>query len=736
MPTIVMTKWPTRVDGSVRAKAMEFLQKLAADDTTRGLHVEPIRNSADSRVRTGRVDQFWRAVMFRLDVGGEHHYVVHGVFEHDRAVDVARRITLTVNPVNGFPQILAVAAPEHSQVSSAEVPSAVVSSAEVPRPPAVLPHAPAPDEPTAAVPAQPLLIGQGRTTSQLVNVLGIPPDVAAAALAARDEDEVLALAGQHEGWLGLMLLDLATGDAVESIIERLEVARPTGQTGDAAVLDSMKRPAAQTQFAFIDDQDELRRVIESGDLKAWRTFLHPEQRRYIGATFSGPFRLSGGAGTGKTVVLMHRARALARRDAKARIVLTTFTTNLAEALREGVADLDPSLTPAAYLGGPGVLAAGVDSLAATVLRQAGTGSEGAVTAVLGGPRAAVNSRTPTACWRDVVEAGSTGLPPSIATEAFLTAEYALIVLPHRIRTVEEYLRVRRPGRGVALDRARRHQVWGLIEAYRAQSRLDGTLDYAEAAAVAAAHLEVAGPLADHVLVDEGQDLSPVHWQMLRALVDPGPDDLFLAEDSHQRIYSSPVVLGRYGIRIVGRSRRLTLNYRTTAQNLRYALGILDGGSYVDLEENAETTGYRSARTGPAPTLRTVTSLKDELDAVCGIVRNWIDGGSPPDAVAVLVHDRFQRQRVAGAMTLAGLPAREVDRDRPAPGRVSVLTMHRAKGTEFSKVVLAGVGWSSDAEQQRLAALDPAERADAELRARSLVYVAATRARDELAVVRR
>lgn len=123
--------------------------------------------------------------------------------------------------------------------------------------------------------------------------------------------------------------------------------------------------------------------------------------------------------------------------------------------------------------------------------------------------------------------------------------------------------------------------------------------------------------------------------------------------------------------------------------------------------------------------------------VSEIVRGWIEGGTPPDSIAVLVRDRYQRQRLAGALTQAGLPAREIDRDRPGPGRVSVLTMHRAKGTEFSRVVLAGVGWSSsDAEQRRLAALDPAERHDADLRARSLVYVAATRARDVLAVVRR
>jgi hypothetical protein len=218
MPTIVMTKWPSKVDGSVRAKAMDFLQKLATDDTTLGLHVEPIRNSADPRVRTGRVDLYWRAVMFRLDDGGERHYVIHGVFQHDRAEEIARRITLSVNPVNGFPQITEVA-------SRPEMP--VVAPPDVPPPPA-----------ERAVPAVPLLVRQGRTADQLVDVLGIPPDVATAALAARGEDELLALAAQHEGWLGLMLLDLATGDSIESITERLEVARPAEQTDDATELDS------------------------------------------------------------------------------------------------------------------------------------------------------------------------------------------------------------------------------------------------------------------------------------------------------------------------------------------------------------------------------------------------------------------------------------------------------------------------------------------------------------------
>ncbi|MDN5747507.1 MAG: AAA family ATPase [Pseudonocardia sp.] len=713
MPTIVMTKWPVKLDGSVRSKAMAFLQKLSADDTTPGLHIEPIQNAADSRVRTGRVDQFWRAVMFRIDGDGGRHYVVHGVWPHDDAIEVAARVRLKVNPINGLPQI-----DEAVPVGAAPV---------------------AP-EPVVERPTQnPLLVRRGRTRADLVDRLGIPSDVADAALAATDEDAVLGLAQHHEGWLGLLLVDLTSTDPVDDILDRLQLPDappPSAGTEDDQLLESLRRPAAAAQFAFNDDQDELRRVIEDGDFGAWRVFLHPEQRRYVDRSYTGPFRLSGGAGTGKTVVLVHRARRLARRNPQARIVLTTFTTNLAESLRESLAQLDPRVPQAAELGEPGVFIAGVDALAAAVIRGAGGELTSAVTAVLGEERSSPNGRVPGTRWRAVLDTSNTDLPSEIANETFLADEYSLIVLPNIVRNESDYLRVRRPGRGVALDRAKRAAVWSLISAYRAQNRIDGTLDFAEAAAVAAARLKDTTPLADHVLVDEGQDLSPTHWQLLRAVAAGGEDDLFVAEDSHQRIYGPRTVLGRYGIRIVGRSRRLTLNYRTTAQNLHYAMTILDGAEYVDLEEEPEATGYRSARSGPTPSIEQVDSLTDELDTIAARIRGWLDEKTTPETIAVLVQDRFQRERVVTGLTERGVAIRAVDREQPSTGKPLVMTMHRAKGMEFTKVVLADVGHRSDAEAARLARMDQSGRQDAELRARSLVYVAATRARDELSIIRR
>jgi superfamily I DNA/RNA helicase len=172
---------------------------------------------------------------------------------------------------------------------------------------------------------------------------------------------------------------------------------------------------------------------------------------------------------------------------------------------------------------------------AAVIRAAGTGIADAVHTVLGDARSTPTARTPNGRWREIIEASSSELPPEIANETFLSAEYALVVLPNRVKNESDYRRVRRPNRGVALDRGKRDRVWALIAAYRAQCRIDGTLDFAEAAAVAAAHLATTGGQADHVLVDEGQDLSPTHWQMLRALVTEDEDDLFIAEDSHQRV---------------------------------------------------------------------------------------------------------------------------------------------------------------------------------------------------------
>lgn len=235
--------------------------------------------------------------------------------------------------------------------------------------------------------------------------------------------------------------------------------------------------------------------------------------------------------------------------------------------------------------------------------------------------------------------------------------------------------------------------------------------------------------ADHVLIDEGQDLSAVQWQFLRGLVKEGPDDMLIAEDSQQRIYGHQLVLGHYGINIRGRSRRLTLNYRTTAQNLQHAVRVLDGSTYTELEgEEVENLPYKSVRQGPEPLDLKVDPSDDALATMVAHVQQWVDNQVPADTIGVLATYRHTGDEAAEALNAAGIPARVV-RNRAGSksagaGSVQVMTMYRAKGLEFRNVVVLPEplrpGWDAD---------------ETDRRSRSLEYVAMTRARDELVVVR-
>jgi superfamily I DNA/RNA helicase len=722
MAIIIMSKPASKLEPSLKKKAYAFLEKLGEDDTSSGLHIEPIAHSADDKVRTGRVDQFYRAVLFRVPSSSEPTYVFYGIWPHDDAIAVAKKTRLSLNPVNGITEITTVA----------ETPDPVPAPAPAwtAKPPGL---SPAP---------VPLLVDLGLDHKALVDVLGIEESLAVRALAAVDENALMALAESAVEWQGLALLDLATGLSVSDIQEKLSLSAQLAagpQTDVDALVEGLKHPAAQMSFAWIENNAELRRVIEGGDFGEWRVFLHPEQRKYASRSYTGPFRLSGGAGTGKTVVMLHRARRLARREPGSRILLTTFTANLADQLRTDLDRLDPGLPHASSLGEPGVCVLGIDAVASAVLRRAGADIAEDAEAVLGVATTQLGGRTPVADWRDALDSVGDALPTALRSTQFLADEYAQVVLANGITSREAYYKVRRPGRGVALDRAKRAAVWDVIEAYRAQARIAGSVDFPEAATIAAVHLRrvanAGAPyVADHVLVDEGQDLGPAHWQLLRALVGEHANDLFIAEDSHQRIYGKRVVLSAFGIRIVGRSQRLTLNYRTTAQNLAYAISVLEGAEYADLESGEESTaGYRSARSGPVPQLIPCATLTEELDRAADLIRTWVAETDTPETIAVLLREQRQRDRLVSGLAERGVTIRAVDREHIKPGQPVAMTMHRAKGTEFSKVLLFGVDQGAIPRPLRDEQYAEDAWADALLRERSLLYVAATRARDELAL---
>ncbi|ALD00077.1 DNA helicase UvrD [Actinomyces sp. oral taxon 414] len=836
MPAIV---WPsskakdaTARDSSLKAKIGPFITKLSTMTASTGLHLEHIRGAADRRVRTARVTDFYRAVLFELDAGGEPVYVIHGIWPHDEANRIAESVTVGVNPYNGATEVTRIqdviqqdagAVEQARRAARAELDAARREAEEIAReaariqsanaearrqnaraaaggageagaagapvggqrgsgdgrrgasgdqrgavapdaaqavPDAVAPGAETPGAARAvpdavAAPGRDhaLTWPEGLSVETLRDELGIDVRLGAAALAATCESQLLDLAiTARVAWQGEALLALATGSTIDDVREDFELLRPQDVAPaptDADIIAGLHRRAARTEFAWLETDEDLRRAIEGLTFSQWQLFLHPQQRALVDRRTNGPMRISGGAGTGKTVVTVHRAAALAKRDAAAgevRILLTTYTRNLADDLRRQVAQLAPTLPFAERLGEPGLLVSGLDRIARAVLQRAGDSIAQTAERVIGRPRTRVLTLPDSKSnpWYEALALMGNELPEGLRSADFLESEYELIVLPQRITTLQQYLRVRRPGRGVALARDKRAAVWRAIENYRDRSAALDVVSFSEQLALAAAWLDAEAARGAprpfrHVLVDEAQDLTPAHLQLLRALVDSGPDDLFLAEDSHQRIYGRKITLSHYGIHVRGRSRRLTRNYRTTRQNLDLAFGILDPGAYEDMEGRVEEHRYVSPRSGPEPLLIHTNDRAREIEEAAALLDLWLeedrDAGeqSAPETIAVLVRDRYQRDAVVTGLAQQGIEVRPVDREAVGRGRPVVMTMHRAKGLEFRKVLLFDVSEDSIPRSLRDQRYSEADRTDALLRERSLLYVAATRARDQLAI---
>lgn len=715
--TIAAKKQPKH-GNDVKAKIQTFLEKLSESDATPGLHIEPINGSVDPRARTGRVDIHLRAVLFRIDPPrGETHYIYAGTWNHDEGTEKAKKLALHVNPVNGVLELREAISAHQPEVSSPAAESA----------------------PRVAPASKPLFPELGYLITDLTDQFGFAREIADLAFELTDEDAVLAFAeGLDTPWQQEVLLSMAAREALHVIRTELGLDKPVAIAPDAdeatKVLAALEHPASRMQFTYAANSDELRRIVEDGDFGAWRVFLHPEQREYVDRDYSGTFRLSGGAGTGKTVVLLHRARRLALANPNARVVLTTFTRALAENLRRDLERLDPNVPIAEKLGGAGVLVRGIDQLAAEVRLRAGSGFGAAALATIGSTRE-WNTSPGAPDWSSAITQTGVTLPISLQSARFFDAEYAQVVLPNEIVDADAYLAVQRPGRRVPLDRGKRAMVWAVVEQMRKNQHIANQLGYGEIAAIGARWLTTSRTtFADHVLVDEGQDLEPAKWKLMRAIGKEGQNDLFIADDSHQRIYGRPTVLKHYGVKVQGRSRRLTLNYRTTLENLRFALGVLAGEEYEDSEGlDVSTAGYRSARSGPRPFKHATKSDAEQLDTIAADISRWINQGVREETIAILASSNNAAKKVQQELGHRDISVALTTQPQVTGGQVVAMTMHTAKGMEFSRVVLFDVSDGCFPPPWAYKGLPDEDRSDNERKFRSLLYVAASRARDELVV---
>lgn len=690
------------LDATIQRRVVDFMLKLRRDPDAHGLNLKQPNGTRDKRVWTAKVNDNFRAVLWRPDADT---FYLASIKPHDEAYAYAAKTVWSVNKVTGGVEFYDHGAVEEILVHSGE-------SADV-------------------------LTGFFEHVSDAdLTRLGVPPSLVSALREIRTVDALLGIAEVVPKLASQVILALADGKTTEEVWR--DIIAPSAADDEVDVEDASAaadRPATLETFAVVtDDSEELERMLLK-PMSEWRIFLHPEQRRLAyratGRPYNGPVRVSGGPGTGKTVVALHRVKALA--DAlpanavsfgKPPILLTTYTNALADLLARLLDDLGgPALTSK-------VDVLNIDKVVRDVLRQ-DTEGQWANVDILGD--AALANR-----WNEVLielaEDDSFDRP-------FLISEWEQVILAQNIRTREEYFAARRAGRGRRLNRADRAVVWAMVQEFERRLDRDKALGFKQAAVraadIAAAWTDEQRPYR-HLVIDEAQDLHTAHWRLLRALAPAGPDDMFIVGDTFQRIYNNRVTLSSVGVETRGRSHRLTLNYRTTRQILNAAIGLIDPDGYDDLDGGNDTMrGYRSILRGGEPELTGYPAPAAEMAALAARIGRWHAGGIPLDEIAVFARTHAAASSAVTALRNAGVTASSVRSGEPvAPDSgVQVMTMHRAKGLEFRAVAIVG----ADARHMPLDAavndpdIDQLEHCRDIQRERSLLFVSATRAREALTI---
>lgn len=689
-------------------KAMEKFRELTVPQlqADKGLHMEQVQRAVDARMRTIRITQSWRGVVLAPENNQpEGTFLLVNVLPHEVAYSKAAKLRFSVNSATGGLEVRNVAVIQQ-----------IAESFEVIRQPDIT------LEPTpSSSSASSIRIFQSVSDTDLKR-LGIDDEVLTAARTLTEIEQLETCRpffpeDQHE-----VLHHLALGFGVDEVYQDVVLARrPPEVTDTTAVTLEMAIASTTSRVKVFTSSEELREALEQ-PLVTWKVFLHPSQQRVAyRPQYSGSAQVTGGPGTGKTVVALHRVKHLLGRYPDHRILLTTYTNALCDNLRENLKILIGDEESLAR-----VEVATVNRIATGRLRQEV------------GPRARLLSDTDSLeVWgrvRDELQ-----LP---WTAQFLAQEYQHVLLAHRIRDLVEYQQADRPGRGKGLRRnsPERQRIWNGVQRYLDICHAEGTMTY-NAACDHAADLLAADAQSstyEHVVVDEAQDLHPAQWRLLRSLVPSGPDDLFITGDPHQRIYDVHASLASVGIRVTGRTRRLRINYRSTEEILVWATGILTGQPMGDMGGAGQDSldGYRSLLHGSPPIAQGYPTEAAEVSGLTQQVKSWLENGLDSADIAVCARFRRTLGKVERALQDAGVATAKVEGQvaSDAPG-VRLVTTHSMKGLEFRAVAVLGVkdGTFPLSKGVTPAEVDQMQHESDILRERCLLFVACTRARESLAV---
>lgn len=647
--------------------------ELQLNPANPGLQFHKLDKARDRNFWSVRANSDIRLIVHKTSGSLLLCYVDH----HDKAYDWAERRKLETHPSTGAAQLVELRETVKEVIVPRFVDEAVPAEAKR------LLFADTPDDE---------LLGYGVPTEWLADVRLV------------DEDSLLVLADRLPAEAAEALLELAVGG-------RPRVAKPAAPTADP-----FEHPDAQRRFRVMANLEELERALEF-PWEKWTVFLHPEQRQWVEREYNGPAKVSGSAGTGKTIVALHRAVHLARAHPNARVLLTTFSDTLASALQTKLRRL---------VGSEPRLGERIDvhSLESIGLR---------LHKAIVGPV----QLTDRATIKELLSAAAAVVSGHKFSLHFLLTEWEQVVDAWQLDSWESYRDVARLGRMTRLPAAQREVLWAIFTRVRGEliQRKLSTPASVFAALAAALKAGIRKPPFDFAVVDEAQDISVAGLRFLAALGDGRPDALFFAGDSGQRIFQQPFSWKSLGVDIRGRSRTLRINYRTSHQ-IREQADRLLGPSLEDVDGNTEVRNDTvSVFNGPPPKVRVLADEDSEIQAVAEWLSDMAGAGLLPHECGVFVRSGAQIPRARRAVEGAGLAGRVLDEHvETATGFVSICSMHLAKGLEFRAVAVMACDDEILPLQERIEAVgDDADLKEVYDTERHLFYVACTRARDQLLV---
>ena len=676
------TKALSKLGGQEQSAVKITVFDMQQDPSAPGLQFHRIDKSKDPNFWSIRANRDIRVVVHKTAASFLVCYVDH----HDDAYKWAERRRIETHPKTGAAQIVEV----RELVEEIALPVYI---------------APAPQRVTA-------------TDDQQVPVL--PP------LFFDLSEEDLRGVGVPEDWVTdvrqstedgfFEITDHIPAEAAEALLDY--VATGTLRKPQIAVtsVDPFDHPDAQRRFRVLDDLEELARALEY-PWNQWAIFLHPSQRRVVEQEFSGPTRVSGSAGTGKTVVALHRAAAVFKKGRQAKILLTTFSSPLANALEHKLRVLTGN-------GGP-------DGSNVTILPFEGVAYDLYTLAFGHTPRAASKEQV-----RAALETAAKELVIAGFTIRFFVSEWNNVVDAWQIDSLNAYRDVPRLGRKNRLGSKQRERVWPIFLRARELLEAQGLDSWSGIFGKVTAHYgERDHKPFTHIIVDEAQDLGVPELRMLGAIADRNADALFFAGDLGQRIFQEPFSWKALGIDIRGRSHTLKVNYRTSHQ-IRQTVDRLLPPLVRDVDGNEEDRrGTVSVFNGPDPKVRFFDDSSQETEGLALWVREAVDEGIAPDEIGIFVRSNNELSRARAVVKKAGQTPLELsDRVEEREGRISIGTMHLAKGLEFKAVVVMACDDDILPLQERIETVaDETELDEVYETERHLFYVACTRARDRLLV---